>query len=82
MADHVQFLTGNLQSNFSFTSSVHDWEVDLVTSFFDLLHYLKLKQSGKDKMCLIPSKRQKFEVRSFYHALCTLVGSPFPWKSI
>jgi hypothetical protein len=38
MADHVQFLTGNLQSNFSFTSSVHDWEVDLVTAFLDLLY--------------------------------------------
>jgi hypothetical protein len=36
-SDHVQFSNRNLQWNISFTRSIHDWEVDLVTSFFDIL---------------------------------------------
>jgi hypothetical protein len=54
----------------------------LVTSFFDLLYSIKLRQGGEDKICWIPSKKQKFEVRSFYHSLSIHVVSPFSWKSI
>jgi hypothetical protein len=39
-------------------------EVDLVTSLFDLLYSFKLRQDGEDKICWIPSKRRRFEVRS------------------
>jgi hypothetical protein len=61
---------------------VHDCEVDLATSFFDMLYFIMLRQGGRDKICWISCIRQKFEVRSFYHALSIPVGSPFPWKSI
>jgi hypothetical protein len=64
----VQFSNGNLQW-ISFTRLVHDWEVDLVTSFFDLLYSLRLRQGIKDKICWIHSKRRTFEVISFYHVL-------------
>jgi len=43
--------------------------VDLVTSFFDLLYSLRLRQGIKDKICWIHSKRRTFEVISFYHVL-------------
>lgn len=56
MADHVQFCNGNLQCNVSFTKPMNDWEVDLVTPFFDRLYSLKLRQGGEDKICWIPSK--------------------------
>jgi hypothetical protein len=56
MADHVQFCNGNLQWNVSFTKPMNDWEVDLVTPFFDLLYSLKLRQGSEDKICWIPSK--------------------------
>jgi hypothetical protein len=85
VADRVQFSNGNLQWNISFTKPMHDWEVDLITSFFGLLtllYSLKLRQGGEHKVCWIPSKSRKFEERSFYHALCTPTGSPFPFKSI
>jgi hypothetical protein len=35
-----------------------------------------------DRICLSPSKRGKFEVKSYYQRLTILTGSPFPWKSI
>jgi hypothetical protein len=37
MANHVQFSTNSLQWNVTFIRLVHDWEVELVTSFFNLL---------------------------------------------
>jgi hypothetical protein len=32
----MQFFNGNLQWNISFSRPMHDWEVDMVTSFFQL----------------------------------------------
>jgi hypothetical protein len=69
VADHMQFRNGNLQWNIFFTRPVHDWEVDLVSSFFELLYSLRVRQGGEDRICWIPSKRRKFEVRSYYHVL-------------
>jgi hypothetical protein len=60
-----------------FTRPVHDWEVDLVSSFFELLYSLKVRQGGEDRICWIPSKRRKFEVRSYYHVLSILTSSLF-----
>jgi len=61
---------------------MHDSEVDLVTSFFDLLYSIRLRQDGEDKICWIPSKRGTFVVRSFYSVLYFLASSLFLWKSI
>jgi hypothetical protein len=37
---------------------------------------------SEDRICWIPSKRRKFEERSYYHVLSIPVSSPFSWKSI
>jgi len=50
--------------------------------FLNLLYSLKLSRGGEETMCWIPSKRRKFEVRSFYKALSHPTGSSFPSKSI
>jgi hypothetical protein len=57
VAYHVQFSNGNLQWNIYFSKSVHEWEVDLVSLFFDLLYFIRLRRGGKDKICCIPSNR-------------------------
>ena len=31
---------------------------------------------------LDPFQREQLEVRSYYHVLTILIGSPFPWKNI
>jgi hypothetical protein len=66
VADCVQFSNGILQWNISFTKLVHDWEVDLAASFFDLLYSLRLGQGCKDKICRIPSNRRMLEGRYFF----------------
>jgi hypothetical protein len=53
MADHVKVSNGNLQWDILFTRQVLDWEVDLVTSFFDLLYSIRLRHGGGDKICWI-----------------------------
>jgi len=79
---HMQFVSGNLQWSIDFIGQVHNWAVDLVTMFFDLLYCIRLGQGGEDRICWTPSKRWKFEVRSFYHVLSNPASSPFPRKSI
>jgi hypothetical protein len=80
VADHMQFFNSNIQWYISFTRPVHDWKVDLVISFFNILYSLKLRRGGEDKICWIPSRRRTFKVRSFFHALYTPTSSPFPWR--
>jgi hypothetical protein len=53
-----------------------------VIAFFNLFYSLRLRQDSEDHIWWVPSKKRKFEVRSFYHELSTLGGSSFPWKSI
>jgi hypothetical protein len=47
-----------------------------------MLYSLRVRQGDADKICWIPSKGNKFEVRSYYQVLTTSTGSLFPWKSI
>jgi hypothetical protein len=61
---------------------VHDWEVEVVSTFFELLYSQKVRQGAEDKVCWIPSKKKSFEVKSYYHVLSTPVSSSFSWNSI
>jgi hypothetical protein len=49
VANYKQFFNENLQCNISFTKSAHDWEVDFVTSSFDLLYSIRLREGSEDK---------------------------------
>jgi hypothetical protein len=62
-----------------FIRLVHDWEVDLISSFF-VSYSLRKRQEDEDRICWIPSKIRQFEV--YYHVLSILANSHFPWKSI
>jgi hypothetical protein len=47
-----------------------------------MLYSLRVRQGDVDRMCWIPSKRHKFEVKSFYHVLTIFTSFPLTWKSI
>jgi hypothetical protein len=55
--------------NVNFLRPTLDWEVNLFTSFFNLLDSLKLRLVGKDNLCWVRSKRGLFDVRSYYNVL-------------
>lgn len=52
----MQFQNRKIHWNISFTGPVHDWEVEIVSDFFELLYSPRVRQEGENKMCWIPSK--------------------------
>jgi hypothetical protein len=77
VADHMQFSNDTLQWNIIYIRSMHDWEVEVVSSFFNLWYSLELQRGGEDKICWIPSKRQTLEVKSVNHVLSPPTSPPF-----
>lgn len=73
----MQLSNNSLQWSVSFIRLANHWEVELVTSFFNLLYSFRWSRGGDDRMFWIPSKRRRFEVRSSYKALSLPVGSHF-----
>jgi hypothetical protein len=43
----------SLECNVS--STVHDWELEEVSQFFELLYSQQIRHGGEDKICWIPS---------------------------
>jgi hypothetical protein len=81
IAGNHDSLSGSHQWNVSFLRSLNDWEVEDLASFYGLLYSYTL-DGGNDKIWWVPSKKGKFEVRSFYNTLISNDSLPFPWKSI
>jgi hypothetical protein len=75
IADHLQFRNGNIHC--FFTRPAYDWEVEVVSSFFELLYSQRVRQEGDGRICWIPSKRKLFEVKSYYCVLSILGNSSF-----
>ena len=65
-----------------FTRPVQDWELDLVSSFLDLLYSIHAIGQGVDKMCWLGSTTKGFPVKSYYVTLLTSTNQIVPWKSI
>jgi hypothetical protein len=55
--------------NINFLIAVHDWEVDLCASFFNLVYSVRVRPGGENKICWVPSKTWLFDVRSYYSIL-------------
>jgi hypothetical protein len=47
----------------------------VVSSFVELFYSHGVRQGGDDRNCWIPSKRKKFEVKSYYHVLSKFPSS-------
>jgi hypothetical protein len=82
IADNVERSNGTLQWNIQFSQLVHDWEVEIVASFYRCLYSSKLRGVGEDKLLWMPSRKGSFEVKSFYRVLSSFGSNSFPWKGI
>jgi hypothetical protein len=82
IADNVERANGAIQWNIQFTWLIHDWEVEVLASFYRCLYFCKLREDGGDKLWWVPSCKGGFEVKSFYRALSAHRPISFPWKSI
>jgi hypothetical protein len=72
----------SLQWDVSFVQGAHDWEVNVLTSFYTLLYSIRVRREGEDKLWWAPSRKGEFDVRSFYRVLVCIDDVHFPWKSI
>jgi hypothetical protein len=70
------------QWNVIFSKEIHDWEVDVVTAFFQKLQTISIRMGSQDKLWWIPSKKCIFKVKDFFGASSIAEGSSFPWKSV
>ena len=77
IANNHDSLSGSHQWNDSFLRSLNDWEVEDLASFYSFL-YSYMLGGGADKIWWVPSRKGKFEVRSFYNILISNVSLPFP----
>jgi hypothetical protein len=78
------FIWGNgvVEWNAIFIRSIQDWEMDVISTFFEMLYSWKLSQVNVDQIYWSPSKKGVFEVKSFYKVLSNPTTKMFPWKSI
>jgi hypothetical protein len=65
-----------------FTRLIHDWEVEILASFYSRLYSFKFRGHLEDKLWWVPSRKGSFEVSTFYRVLSPLGFIPFPWKGI
>jgi hypothetical protein len=68
---------GFLKLNVSFIRATHDWEVDVLTSFFTLLYSHRVRWEGQDKLWWGPSHKWMFDISSFYNVLAFKDAFPF-----
>uniref|UniRef100_A0A2N9E7V6 Reverse transcriptase domain-containing protein n=1 Tax=Fagus sylvatica TaxID=28930 RepID=A0A2N9E7V6_FAGSY len=82
VADFVQVRGNAVHWEVTFTRLAQDWELESISSFFDLLYSANIISSEKDKMCWKPARSKGFQVKSFYTQLTSSGPGCFPWKSI
>ena len=82
VADHLQFHGSNHIWDVEFSRAVKDWELDLVESFMELLYSTPVRQGSLNAVRWNISRREVFEVSSFYSALPHTTSSFYPWRSV
>jgi hypothetical protein len=80
--DNFIWRNGVVEWNVIFVRAIQDWEMDVISSFFELLYSCKISQGNVDRIRWFPSKKGIFEVKSFYKVLSNPTNEVFPWKSI
>uniref|UniRef100_A0A2N9H162 Reverse transcriptase zinc-binding domain-containing protein n=1 Tax=Fagus sylvatica TaxID=28930 RepID=A0A2N9H162_FAGSY len=76
-------LSGSMQLwDIDFLRSVQDWELELMTTFMDLLYSIPVSRVSADSICWQPTSRKEFEVKSFYQVLHPPTRPLFPWRSV
>jgi hypothetical protein len=69
IADNMEHSNGIVLWNIVFTCLIHDWEVEVIASFYSRLYSYKFRGVGEDKLWWVPSSKGSFKVRSFYRVL-------------
>jgi len=60
---------GSIQWNVSFVREAHDWEVDVLASFFQVLHSTRVNRDRADCLSWVSSKKGVFRVKKYFGSL-------------
>jgi hypothetical protein len=85
VADHLNYQNGVVMWSLNFIrpgGPAHDWELEVISSFTDVLYQSDVKGCGQDKVWWQGSIGKGFQVKLFYKALLPSNGLSVPWKSI
>jgi hypothetical protein len=77
-AAHLVLESDSIQWDVSFICAAHDWEVDVLDSFFTLLFSIRVDREREDQLWWSPSHKGKFDVRSFCKVLTCKEVVHFP----
>jgi hypothetical protein len=82
VADHLQHHNSSTHWEIQFIRLVHDWELESITTFLDLLYSSLVIGYSEDVVHWRSSGKPKFTVSQYYKALVPCVAVDFPWKAI
>jgi len=82
VVDNLSVVDGVAHWSVVFTRYAQDWEVEMVLSFYEHLYSNRIQHGEVDRLVWNLSKRESFEVKTFYRALASQEAVSFPWKSI
>jgi exonuclease III len=80
--DNFVWRNGVVEWNVLFVRDIQDWEMEVISPFFEVLYSCKISQGNVDRIRWSSSKKGLFEVKSFYKILSNSNAEVFPWKSI
>ena len=66
VATHMQVRLDSAHWSLDFIRDIQDWELESITSFLDLLYSTKVRGSGEDPMCWLPSPQKGFNILSSF----------------
>ena len=72
----------NHQWDVNFTRLVHDWELESVADFLDVIYSAVPRPGESDNICWNPSSNKVFSVNSYYKVLTSPNHRSFPWKRV
>ena len=74
------FSVGRIHWDVQFYRSVHDWELESLALFMDIVYSSFVGGIGPTKVCWKPTKSRGFEVQGYYHSLSLLWSYLFQGK--
>ena len=74
--ENMVIVNGAIHWNVLFLRPVHDWELEEVSRFFEVLYSQHIRHGGEDKICWIPSMNSYYKMRIKSHVIIRILSSP------